>query len=455
MNVLFVYTNINGFHEDIYSFGLASIVSVTKRAGHAARVLVLNSPDQYSTVLEAVEEFKPRVVGFSSVSSQFSFVKELAAMVKQRSAETITVCGGVHTTINPQCLLEADALDGIFIGESELAFEDFLRVIDTGESFRHTDNFAYTEDGKLVKNKLKPLIGDLDILPYPDRDEYPLLESIEAIGYVPFLFSRGCPYLCSYCSNHAIAQAYGLKRNTPRYRSAESSIAEIERTIKLLPTRRVLIADDIFGIDKQWRRDFCKAYAQGIHLPMICLLRANVMDDEFMELLREAGCYRISIGLESGNDHVRNDIMNREMSTRQIERAFNLAHKHGIQTNAINLIGLPGEDDSMVWDTIRLNRKLKPTGSGVNIFYPYKGTKLGDYCFEQNMVDEQRYNSFSNERRESVLNFPPDYQKKLSYYHKNWEALVYPYDVKKRLRRLFMGTFIWKFLRAAKRMVVR
>jgi len=187
----------------------------------------------------------------------------------------------------------------------------------------------------------------------------------------------------------------------------------------------------------------------------MCLLRANLVDDEFMGLLKHAGCYQISIGIESGNDHVRNDIMNRRMSREQIVQAFELAHKYGIRTNAINMIGLPGETDEMVWDTIRLNRQVKPTVSGVNIFYPYKGTKLGDRCFEQGLVDEEKYHSFSKERRESVLKFPQDYRRKLSYYQKHWEALVYPFDVRKRMERLLRGTFIWSWLRAAYRLVRR
>ncbi len=455
MNLLFVYTNVNGFHEDIYSFGLASIVSVAREAGHTTRILIVRNKDEYSGVLGEVASFRPRVVGFTAVSSQFAFVKELAAAIKSQFPDVITVCGGVHPTINPECLLEADALDGVFVGESELAFRDFLAAVEAGRPYLDTDNFGHVDNGNLVVNKLRPLIHDLDILPYPDRELYPFADSIDKIGYVPFLFSRGCPYLCSYCSNHALARVYNLPRNHPRYRSVESSIREIEQTMQMLPVRRVLVVDDIFGVDKEWRRDFCREYAKRIARPLMCLLRANVVDDEFMRLLKDADCYQICIGIESGNDHVRNDIMDRRMSREQIVRAFALANKYGIRTNAINMIGLPGETDEMIWDTIRLNRQVKPTISGVNIFYPYRGTKLGDHCFEQNLVDEEKYRSFSNERRESVLKFPEEYGAKLSHYQQNWEALVYPFNVRKRLEKLLIGTFVWKWLRAVKRFIFR
>ena len=450
MKVLFVYTNVNGFHEDNYAFGLASISAVIKQAGPTVKFLLLSSHEDFPRLLDEIASFEPRVVGFSSVSSQFSFIKELSFSVKKANPKIITVCGGVHCTIYPQSVCEVPGLDGIFVGESEWAFKEFLEKIDNNQDYHQCDNFAYCQDSQLVLNPLKPLIEDLDVLPPPDRDSYPFGESIEKIGYVQFRFTRGCPYMCTYCSNHALAKRYGLKNNLPRYRSVEASIAEIEETVNKMPVRRVFITDDIFGIDKEWREEFCKEYAKRIAKPLICLLRVNLASEKFMKLLKEAGCYHISMAIESGNDYVRNKIMNRQISEKQIIDAFALAHKYGIQTNAINIIGVPGETEEMIWDTIKLNRQIKPTSSGINIFYPYLGTVLGDQCFKEGLIDLGKYNSFSNERRDTVLNFPEDFCRKLQYFQKNWADLVYPYDIKRRFMRFFMRTPLWRILRAMK-----
>ena len=454
MNVLFIYTNIDGTHEETYSFGLASIVAVTKRLGHTAKVIVVRSRNDYKNIYNTVRDFSPEVIAFSSVSSQFRFVNEIVDVLKRTYPKKIMVCGGVHTTIFPKALLSSH-LDGVFVGESEHAFEEFLRRVAAGRPYTGCKNFVYKSNGDIVVNPLNPLIENLDLFPFPDKTTYPYIDTVTPYGVAPFMFSRGCPFSCTYCSNHAIAKVYGENINRPRYRSPESSIREIEETLKLFPQiKKIWIMDDIFGIDKKWRKEFCDKYKERIKVPFDCLLRANVADEEFIKMLKEAGCYRISFGIESGNSYIRNEVMNRKMSTEQIINAFNLCEKYGLETNAINIIGTPGETEDMIWDTILLNRSVHPTTSGVNIFYPYRGTKLGDACFDDGLVDEERFNTFSSERRATVLEYPEEFKKKLEYYYNDWDILVYPNDVKRRIKHIFMkNKFVWESLRKIARMI--
>lgn len=453
MDILFIYTNINGTHEETYAIGFASIVAVTKKEGHNVKVMIVKNREEYSHVYAEVSSFNPRIVSFTAVSSQFTFVKEISEGIKKIKSEIITVCGGVHTTIFPECVLEAPHLDGIFRGESEYSFVEFLQKVDQNRPFRDIENFCYNNKGTVIANPLKPFIEDLDSLPFPDKTSYPYIETVSQYGIAPFFFSRGCPFLCSYCCNHAIAKAYNRDRNTPRYRSAESSICEIEETRVAFPIiKTISIWDDTFGIDKKWRNEFCRKYKERVGIKFDCFLRANVIDEEFIRMLKEAGCYRVSFGVESGNEYVRNTIMNRNISTDQLTNAFSLAQKYGLETNAINIIGVPGETEEMIWDTLNLNRNINPSSSGVNIFYPYKGTKLGDECFIKGLVNEEQYRQFSQERRESVLNYPDEYKKKLTAFYKDWPVLVYPYDMKIRAKWLLMKSpILWESLRSMKR----
>lgn len=321
-------------------------------------------------------------------------------------------------------MLDSSAIDAVFMGESEEAFVEFLDKIESGKDWHEVSNLAYGLEGKLIKNAHKPQVEDLDRFPQPDREIYPFGDTIKAIGFATFIFSRGCPFSCTYCSNHAIARRYGNKTNKPRYRSPQASIREIEDTCAKFPIEKILISDDLFGLDKVWRQEFCGLYRKRIKIRFVCLLRANVLDDEFAKMLKGAGCYRVSIGVESGNDYIRNKVMNRQMPRETLLKAFGAAQKARLETNAINIIGVPGETEEMLLDTIRLNRELWPTPSGVNIFYPYKGTVLGDYCFENGLVDEKLYYNFSLERRDSVLKYPAAQKEKLRYYRDHWHDLL-------------------------------
>ena len=440
----FIYTNINGFHADVYSFGLASIVSMARSQGYSAKISIVRNREEYAKVVAEVKAFSPNVVGFSTVSSQYQFVKELAAEIRAVLPNTLIVCGGVHPTIAPQCVLDSSVIDTVFMGESEDAFVEFLDKIESGKDWHEVSNLAYGIQGKLVKNALKPQVEDLDRFPQPDREIYPFGDTIKEVGFATFIFSRGCPFSCTYCSNHAIARCYGNKTNKPRYRSPEASICEIEDTCAKFPIDKIFISDDLFGLDKMWRQEFCEQYRKRIKIRFMCFLRANVLDDEFAKMLKDAGCYRISMGVESGNDYIRNKVMNRQMPREMLLRAFRAAQKVGLETNAINIIGVPGETEEMLLDTIQLNRELWPTSSGANIFYPYKGTILGDYCFEKGLVDENLYHGFLLERRDTVLKYPAEYKEKLRYYRDHWQDLIYAGDLFKKVAIMVKTSIAWQ-----------
>ena len=447
MKILFVYTNINGFHADSFGDGVAMIMGVTKRAGHDVQQLQVFNKSEYSLVNEAVRDFKPDVVGFTSVSSQFSFVIELSDILKKLSPKTITVCGGVHTTLVPQCILEAKSLDAVFIGDAEYPFLDFLEKIKNNESWKDCDNIAYNDNGKMKKNKLRKLLTDkeLDLLPHPDRTSYPFDKVLRKIGVAPFHFTRGCPFTCTYCSNIGIAKVYGNARYNIRQASPEHCIQEIEGVIREYPSvgpvYKLYLTDDIFGLNKKWRREFLALYRERIKVPFMCLMRCDVVTEDTMQDLAKGYCELIQFGVESGNDYIRNTVMDRAMPRETIVNAFKLAKKYGVKTTAITIIGVPGENEEMLLDTVKLNRELNPDFSGVNIFYPYQGTPLGDKCFKEGLVNIEKFNDFSNERRESVLNYSEEWLQKLKYYRNHWEKIVYPHDYK---RHIAMNYYMFK-----------
>ena len=238
MKVLFCYTNVNGLHADSFADGISMIIAVTKKAGHEIRYVQIFDKKEYSDFSKEVKEFKPDVIGYTAVSSQFSVVIELSEIAKLIDSKIITACGGVHTTLYPRSVLESKALDAIFIGDGEKPFLDFLSKIEKKEDWRVNDNIAFErEDGTMKKNKLAPLMTgeELTELPYPDRTTIPFEKTLKLVGMAPFHFTRGCPFTCTYCSNIGVAKVYGQERYNIRQATPEHSIQEIEEVMKQNP----------------------------------------------------------------------------------------------------------------------------------------------------------------------------------------------------------------------------
>lgn len=426
MKIAFVLPDVDSYHKLPIHFGIGYLAGFLKRNGYTdIRFFAITSVANYPHLATSVAEYKPDVVGFTSVETQFTNVVELSKRIK-RLHKCIIVCGGTFTTLYPEAVKDAQGLDGIFIGESERAFLEFIRKVEGGEDFRETKNFCYydRDSGQIVRNDLIPLDQDLDSIGPPDREIFDFQKVIENYwGSAPFLFNRGCPYNCAFCSNHALAEVYGKKSNATRRRSVDSCISEIEEANLRYAFKDVHIWDDLFTSDRTWLYDFLGKYRARINKPFMCTTRSNLCDDELFRTLKEHGCCKIHMALESGNEFIRNKILNRNISQETVVRSFALARKHGIRINASSIIGIPFETEEMIRETIALLGKLRIEDMGVNVFYPYRGTRLREVCVQYGLISaDGGYNV--RERREGILELPHLPREKLEYYRSNFERLV-------------------------------
>ena len=449
MKILLIYSNINVSKDTWFSFGLASIIAVLRQHGFDTKLRILFNESDYAKILEDIKKDDPKVIGFSTVASQFRFVKKAVAEVRKQYPDKIMVCGGVHPTLFPECLHEAPELTGVFRGESEFSFLDFVKKIRDDKPYHDTTNFAYVNsDGKLHLNPLRPLIQNLDVLPFPDIESFDYEQIVKASnGRVRFLFNRGCPNLCSFCSNHALAKTYGLPTFRPRYRSPQLAIKEIVRIKERFDLKYVFIVDEIFGLDRKWLLEFCTLYKKQVGIPFECFQRANVFDLKTAEALKRAGCTNIDFGVESGNDYIRNEIMKRYMKRETMVKAFKICRDVGLKATAANIIGLPFETKEMIMDTVRLNRELLPDSSIAGIFYPYPGTELEKVCRENNLIIKERIEdpNFIERKKGTVLKLEVS-DNDLIHIFDNWQKLVYrdPLTMLKYPKRLVLDPFFRK-----------
>jgi radical SAM superfamily enzyme YgiQ (UPF0313 family) len=226
---------------------------------------------------------------------------------------------------------------------------------------------------------MRNLIPDLDNVPFADRELISKYRAYRKFHRRYILTGRGCPYNCSYCFNHSYNRLCRGKGKTIRKRSIKNVIEELKLIKKNNAPKRFIFVDDTFILDRKWTLDFCRAYKDEVKLPFIAYLRVNLVDEELVRALKDAGCITVLYAVESGNEHIRNDILKRNISEKQIIEASRLFRKYKLKTYVQNMVGLPDETLEQAFETLALNVKCRPSYAWVSIFQPYPKTELCEY----------------------------------------------------------------------------
>jgi anaerobic magnesium-protoporphyrin IX monomethyl ester cyclase len=260
-------------------------------------------------------------------------------------------------------------------------------------------------------------------LPYPDRDLFNFGEMMNDFGEAEFMGSRGCPYKCAYCVNHALQDLFKGKGPYVRFRSIDNLMGEIAEVVKRYPQIGLLgFHDDTFTLKRAWLEEFAEKYPKNFKLPFWCNATANSISKETAGLLKKAGCFEVRIGVESGNDRIRDQILDKHVSHEEIVQAFRFLREAGIKTYAFNMIGLPFETVETVYDTIRINREVKPSQMFCSIFYPYPGTKAYMVCRENGWLTGRTVSSYFE--NDYAVNQPSISRKDVIFYHDIFRELV-------------------------------
>jgi len=389
MKILFVYSNSLGL--PYYHFGIGSLSSVLKKEGHEVILLDLTFNSNKKRSLKTLKSFNPDVICFSSNSSEFENVKNLAKLFKNES-DAFIVCGGIHPTVAPEEVISNSCFDAICIGESEEAIAEFLRKKEKKQDYYKTKNFWFREKDRVIKNNLRPLIKDLNTLPFFDREIFDYKKYLKIRdGEADFKLSRGCYFKCSFCVNEHLQILYEqFKQPFLRYRSVNWIMNEIKTTIDKYKVKYVVFNDELFNFNLKYLKKFCNAYKKEIDLPFECDIRADLCNEETFHYLKKAGCSDVNIGVESGNYNIRKDILNKGITNKQIINAFKLAKKYRIETTSLNMIGLPYETKENILETINLNKKINSDRMQVACFNAFKGTNIYNLCKEQGWINKNK-----------------------------------------------------------------
>lgn len=357
----------------------------------------LHSGLSFEEIGSQIRERKPDIVGITvpfSVNAESAYAT--AAVVKSVDKSILTILGGPHPSIRPLDTLSNYAVDYVVIGEGEDTIVELINKIDSGalSELDQVNGIGYKNDNKLLITPPRPLIKDLDKIPFPARHLLPMEEYFASIRarrgsrhvynynsrWANMITSRGCPFACNFCSvNITMGKQF-------RARSADNVIKEIQELVTKYDIRHIDFEDDNLTFEKKRLAQICDYIVEkqlGITWATPNGVRADILDDNLVARMKKAGCKRVFVAPESGSQRVLRDIIGKAMDLKKVEEAVALFKKHGIIVDASFVIGSIGEKGietkAEILETIQFAKKLKRLGmdgAGFHIATPLYGTSL-------------------------------------------------------------------------------
>ncbi len=484
--ILFVYPNREGYSIIPIAFSLLS--AILKKEGHQVDLfditfMVENTDHKARTAIKSVQkvddtekywknrsgfniteelkkklrDYNPDLVAFTIVENNYGCARDMFKIIKSVKDVPILV-GGMFPTVAPEYFLKDENVDFICLGEGEITVVEIMRRIDSGKDFFEIPNcISKMRVGKnnIIKTPFAIIDTRNDIegapgwkqskgptAPYyrwdpnviqdwtifdPRHLHKPFMGKMHKTGY--FEMSRGCLFKCAYCNNAGMQQlskSWGIEENYNRDKPIPHVMEEISFLKKEYDLDLIFFNDENFlQISHERLEEFCKAYQKEIGIPFFVQTTAQTLQrEEKTRLLKEAGCITIGVGVEHGNYELRSKMLNKLTPDSTIERAIANCNKYGIRSTAFIMLGIPGETEETIMETVSFCKKIKAPSVTVSIFAPYHGTPLRDLCIKEGYIEDRYYEEIGLNFR-SVLNTPQLSSAKLEELYYKFIDLVY------------------------------
>jgi len=381
IEILLVWPAVaKNFTIDAPSMGMAYLAAVLEPF-YSVKVLECLTEKIYdpSDVIDYIKDVNPKVVGFSLATLSMPNAEEIVTELLAQEERPVLIAGGPHPSALPEETL-AMGFDYVVVGEAEVTIIELMDHIHGKPSAKELDDIdgiVFNRNGQAVRTKKRALL-DVTTLPYPAW-HYFKVENYK--GYVrkidrclPIMGGRGCPESCTFCYK-------GVYGTSLRVRPPEMVIDEIQHLKNNFQIEEFVILDENFTLKKSYVLEFCKLIVErNIDLPwhLGSGVRVDAADEEVVAAMKRAGCYRASLGVESGNEEILKEYKKR-INKDQVRNAVKIYKKYGYEVTLFFLVGAPSETRETMMESIKFAIELDPDIVQFNAVMPFPGTALFDY----------------------------------------------------------------------------
>ena len=404
MRITLVYPNFGRGQRSLYfPQGLAYVAAALQGAGHRVSVVDMEGDDLTTDrAVTLVRETSPDMVGFGGMITRYSIVREMGRTLKREMPGVFLMAGNSGATTVPGLYLENAGMDAVVLGEGEEASVELAAAVESGSDWRTVEGLAFRDDsGKTAFSRPRPLLANLDGLPWPARDLFPLEKYVVSRDHrgkherhLEIVASRGCPHGCVYC--------YHIYGRTIRRRSPGSIVAEAVHITEKYGIEYTGFPDDLFTSDKAFVMETCALLKKELPgMRWSCLGRASSVDREMLRAMRDAGCDWISYGIESGSPEMLGR-MKRTVTPEQCLDAIRMTREEGMIPEGSFMIGMFGETRETVAETVEFCKKADITAPMLFVT-PYPGTPLFTEAEKKGLIPDLEAYVLSLEAADKLL----------------------------------------------------
>jgi len=399
--------NEGKIHYIPFPFFLAYAASLLKKNLQEVKVLdaiagEINEP----RLIKIISDYNPDLIVVETSTPSFTNDIRIIDNVKRKfDGVKIVLCGPHAGTFTKQILEEYCFIDYILFGEYEFTLLNLVTHLEDGSSLSSIPGLAFRENGHIRVGELRAEIKELDIFPWPERDDLPIYKYNDGFCGLPapnvqMWSGRGCHFKCMFCLwPQTMYEGYKYRMRDP-----SNVVDEMEYLIKKFNFQAVYFDDDLFNANKKHVLAICKEMQKrGIKIPWAVMARADLMDREILEAMRNAGLYAIKYGIESANQGIL-DFCKKNMDLSIASRMISLTKELGIKLHLTFCLGLPGETKETIKETSRFINNLKPDSFQVSLATPLPGTEYYRYLEKKGFLLSKDWSDYDGNYKYIINN---------------------------------------------------